>query len=631
MNKQQGVDFIFSISKEVKHFYETPVVFLTNKDYSDEVFNILCSMRTALVESAEKDTILDIIVEYHLQWLRTINELENYQKRLKDVTREEVYKSISYTIDAICNRFKYFNKYFENLKCTMTPEEARMLEVDLELVEEMNKEVTYVLLEKLTCFRNFTGEAEFHYKLKSTCDELMDWIDKLYDQLSIVFAKSLKIELQLANDLTKSLKQIVEDLSASSTPEAQAVLDELKLRGQEISAMLRSSAGRNLEITKIVEKINALDDRIKRLESQNSSAVVALVNKKKFLQDKLSELETLKTTLQEIHFEENPVTEDHDECICSYEARIFNHLLPVAERERLVTDLCYLWDKVIFGAKSRKSIISILSATDMKEEFTDELGTFYVDTYGRKIYKKEDDPILYQQNEKNKLVALHDDVDRVYYYDECGRYFIDKITRQRVYKAHAVASEYMMDSTGLLLKVKEERDGIVYFFDSYGRYYVNDEGRHIYREPDTNSEYEHDGFGNLVRLRTHFDLFALCPDDTNVSEDATYLKETVGKALRESIAAIALYQPADPIKDLSLRLKRYRSNIQLRDKRAKEKEELLIEREIRAAEERAAAERARLEALRDGVSEASFDSNLFNYATLDVDDTTSATTPATNN
>ncbi|XP_045773280.1 uncharacterized protein LOC123872792 [Maniola jurtina] len=496
---------------------------------------------------------------------------------------------------------------------------------DIEIIEEMHKDVTHILLEKLKCFRNFDTDDEFKIKVRDSIEELFSWIDLIHDEFTVYLTKY--IHGSVLEDLTKTLRQIVSDMQKSKCPIIQELLENLKKKGNDLSTMIRCTAVHDLEMNKLRGKINMLEDRISDLGGELTSApIVVLQYKKDYLQNRLGYLESSTMTLKrflelnDMHLEHN--MEEGKICTCKdfYQLRLFNHVLPSQERERLITEFCSIWDLAIFGEHSHKSIISILSAADMREEFTDNLGTFYIDQHSRKIYKIPDDKTLYQPNEHNKLVPLADDVDHVYFYDECGRYFLDSKSRQRVYKAHDTASEYMMDSSGILLKVKEQREGVTYYYDNYGRYYINSEGKHIYREADSTSEYENDGFGNLVRIRSHFDILKLCPDDVHVTEDFKYLKNTVGKALRECIADVIIHQPADPIKYLSARLMKYRENMELKEKRSKENEELQVEREIRIAEERA-AERAAMDAalLAQGGSETSYDSNLMKYVNIQDD------------
>ncbi|KPJ16535.1 hypothetical protein RR48_08126 [Papilio machaon] len=439
----------------------------------------------------------------------------------------------------------------------------------------------------------------------------------------------------LSGDLTKTLQQIVGDMKSSKSISAQKILEQIEKQDKDLSSMIRSTTCHSLEICKVLDKINIIEDRIARLENEPlSAAVMALKHKKGYLEKRLNSLENMKITLKDIE----DATEDQlksklsDDklCVCEdfYQLRIFNHQLPTEERERLVTELCYLWDLAIFGDRSHKSIISILSVADMKEEFTDELGTFIIDEHSRKIYKLPDDETKYQPNENNDLVPLTDDNEHVYYYDECGRYFIDPNTRQRVYKALDTSSEYMMSSAGVLLKTKEVREGITYYYDNYGRYYINNDGKNIYKDVDSQSEYENDGFGNLVRIRSQTCIYNVCPDDENVTEDFTYIKQNVGKALRQCIAQVILQQPADPVEFLSESLIKYRENIELKDKRAREKEEMAIEKENIMMEERAKQEAAARAAAQfaTGGSEASYDSNLQNYTPLQPEDLVSIDT-----
>lgn len=638
-SKLDTTALLFDISREVKHFYETPVIFITKKDFSDVVFNVMCTIRNLLDEENDnkKNRIMDVIVDYHLQWMHSINDIENFQTRFNEVSelpRDEVVQAISFTTDSMGYRLKYYQRYMEKYRKGLSNVNQSNISAELEIVEEMHKDVAYALVEKLKCFQSYCGDEEFKLKVNNEIDELLNWLDKISDNLALTLSKYVNVNLpHFSGDLTKTLQQIVEELQTANTPSAQKMLEELKEKGKELGTMIRCTAGHNLEISKVVEKITILKDRIKRLASQNATAaVLALQHKKDFLQGRLASLDKLKTSLKCMNkLVDMSLTDVAEEelCVCEdfFQLRIFNHSLPRADRERLVTELCYLWDLAVFGEKHR-SIISILSATEMKEEFTDDLGTYYIDEYNRKIYKFPEDETLYQCNERNELVPLADDADHIYYYDDCGRYFLDTKTRQRIYKAHAEASEYMMDICGVLLKSKEERDGVTYYYDNYGRYYIDSDGKHIYREPDAVSEYENDGLGNLVRIRSHLDIFEPCPDDENVTEDFRYLKQNVGEALRQCIAETILRQPADPIKFLSTSLIKYRDNIEQREKRAREKEELDAEREIMAAEERIAAERAKMEAelLMHGGSEASFDSNMIRYQSLTQADATSAST-----
>ncbi|KAF9809249.1 hypothetical protein SFRURICE_015712 [Spodoptera frugiperda] len=631
LEPSQDLEFFSDIAKQVKEFYETVVIFLTNKNYSDLIFNALCSIRTALREE-DKKRLIDTVVDVHLQWLYAVNEIENYKKGLSEsIPREEVFQSINFTIDAMAHRLKYFKRYMEKYREQLSNEHQVHLSADLEIVEEMNKEVTEALLEKLKRFKNYDCFDEYKVHIHEAIDDLLNWLDKNFDGFVIKLSKYITVHVPtLKGDLTKTLQQIVDEFNTDSgNPVVQDVIEELKKKGREIGFMIRGTAGHSLELTKVYDKILDLEDRIERLASEpTSAAVMALKHKKDYLEQRVASLEKMKTTLKSVQNLtdvklQGDFGEDDEVCSCEdfYHLKVFNHLLPMETRERLVTELCYLWDKAVFGEKSDHSIISILSAAEVKEEFTDEKGTFYIDEHSRRIYKSPDDGTLLQPNERGELVPLSDDESHIYYYDECGRYFVDPKTRERIYKAHATASEYMMDSTGLLIKIKEERDGIVYHYDSWGRYYVNDEGKNIYRDEDHLSEYENDGLGNLVRIRSQADIFQPCPGDAQVSEDFKYLKQTVGPALRFCIAEVIIHQPADPIKYLSSSLIKFRENMELKEKRITEKQELEAEREFIAAEARAKAERDALAALATrGGSEASYDTNMLMYSPLRPDD-----------
>ncbi|XP_063536096.1 uncharacterized protein LOC134745916 [Cydia strobilella] len=633
----ETVCMLFDICKEVKLYYESPVIFLTKTDFSDKAFNVMCTVHTILNEKRDEKTkgrILDLIIDYQLHWLQYVNAIENFEQLVIDrsLPKEELYQAVNYTMDSMTYRLKHFQRFIEKNRSGLSNENHAILNAELEIVEEMHKEIAKALVDKLKCFRGIQSGPEFDIKLKSEVEDLLQWLDKISDNLAILLSKYVSFNvLRLSSDLTKTLQQIVEDFKTDESPSAKKLLEELKGKGKDLCSMVRSTASHDLEINKVVEKIAVLDDRIKRLEEENAHAALgALRHKKEFLEARLNSLDNLKTTLKSLHtfadYMPDIPLDELCECPDFFQMRIFNHALPSPERERLISQFCYLWDIAVNG-KKKKSIISILSATEEKEEFTDDLGIFYIDEHGRKIYKKPDAPTLYQCNESEMLVPLSDDSEHVYFYDECGRHFLHPHTRQKIYKAHATASEFMMDSSGALIKLKEIRNGITYCYDNFGRYYINEENKRIYIEEDATSEYENDGFGNLVRIRSQLDVLEPCPDDENVTEDFNYLKRNVGAALRECVAKTIVAQPADPVKYLSTCLFKYRDNIEQREKRAREKEQLDVEREIRAAEEREALEKAAREAallMAQGGSEASYDSNLVNYQhSPDIDSTSS--------
>lgn len=621
--KEKDIAFLFDISKEIKHMYETPIIFVLKKDYSENLFKAMCDVRTAISEDA-KSRIVDIIVDLHLQWLHAVIEIENFEKRLSDLPKEDVYQAVSYTIDTMVYRLRCYQKYMERNKPLLPNQHQSNLTMELEIVEEMHKHNTMILLDKLKCFRNFSCQDEFQIKLREVVTDLLNWLDETNDDIAVLLSKYLNMNVpHLASDITKPLQNIVDDIQSTQPELYIEILNKLRTKGRTFAFLVRRITTYDLEISKVQERIGLLEDRIKFLRKEpKSPTYLMLKNKKEYLESILNSIKNSKTTLNEIHNKLTIAIEDtNDPSICSCEEfhriRIFNHILPTEDKEQLITKLCFTWDSAIFGDQSHKSIISILSAVEMKEKFSDELGDYFIDEYSRKIYTLEEDDTLYQLNELHELVPLSDDAEHVYFYDECGRYYIETKTRQRIYKAHAVASEYVMDSSGVLLKIKEERDGVVYYYDNYGRYFINADGKHIYREEDAVSEYENDGLGNLVRIRSHLDLFDPCPADANVTEDFKYLKQNVGQALRECIADCIIHQPSDPIKYLSAALHKYRENIELKQHRALEQEALDIERQIILEEERAAAEKAAMEAalLAQGGSEASFDSNFVKYST----------------
>ncbi|XP_048478320.1 uncharacterized protein LOC125488837 [Plutella xylostella] len=630
MNKEEGIVFLFDIVKTVKFFYENPVILFTKKDFSDVVFNTLCEIRKALLENASLNEVSDIIVESHIQWLHAVKDIENV-KNNENLKRDDVYTAIEYTLNALCSRLKYLQRYVDKYRPYLSNEQQEDMRIELEIIHNMHDDAVICLSEKLKCFKSFIGDVEFEWKTIDQINQLLEWLDEINDASSMVTTKYFTSYLPNLNEnLTKTLQRVVEDFIKKDSPSSHDMLKDLNRYRKQLGSLVRYVAEHSREMYKITALIKTVEKQLSEFGDEtpkHSPVLKQVLHKKKYLEERLEHLEKIKTTIEDLHsIQKIPsfegILDKRDLCMCEdfYQLRIFNHSLPPVERQRLVTELCHLWNVALYGVKKNKSFISIFNEADANQEFEDELGRFYVDAHSRKIYVIPDLDEKFQQNENNELVPLSDDANHVYFYDSCGRYYIDELSRRRIYKALETESEYMMNTNGELSKVKEVRDGTMFYFDTLGRYYINDEGQHIYRDEDSLTEYECDDFGNLVRICSRPNFLNVCPEEINATKESKYLQETVGKALSTCITDVILHQPEDPIKYLAEALFKYRENIERKEICGREKEALMVEREIRAAEDRAEAERKALElAMTDheGSEATDLDSNMLRYKTME--------------
>ncbi|CAH0604784.1 unnamed protein product [Chrysodeixis includens] len=580
MNKREGVLFLWNIVAEIQSSLENPVVLFTQKDYSIGVFQALTDIREAMLEKAKPDKISTIVTTFHHQWLEAVQEVEKFKKRVKETPRDVVLNAIDFTTDCTTKRYKRLRKYIDDLRYILTDDEYNKLSSDINVVDEMTEIVISALSEKKKYIRTQADQTEYHVKIQDEIEELMNWLDKQHDNLAVIFCKVLNLKTPVSpTDLTKTLKQVIDEVAADPTPEAQRIAELINIKGKILGSMIRISSINELEIAKVIEKIQSLKERIDRLEDQNSSALMALKHKAMYLEERLQSLENIRTSVKRL---KAIPTSSSALSLSDREVHIFNHILPHHDRCRLVEQLVQLWNSAIL-VHDHESIISILSVADLKEIFSDEKGCFTVDRYGRKIYSKGDDEVKYQLDEHNELVPVEDDDRHVYFYDACGRYYIND-TRERVYKDHEGASEYILNKAGYLVKVLEKVNGTEYYYDWLGRYRVNEKGRHIYCEENSSEEYEHDGLGNLVKIHDP-DTFCYdpCPIEPITTEENKYLQTEVGTALKECIAAVVLHQPNDPIIYLSQKLVKFHNNIIDRQNRIlQEQERLQIQRYIQS-------------------------------------------------
>ncbi|KAL0842197.1 hypothetical protein ABMA28_014358 [Loxostege sticticalis] len=611
MEKKEAITFLFNIAKEIKRSFESPVILVTSKDYADDIYRSLLDMRQVLIHSLPPIKLAEMVNKFHFQWLQAVKEIEDFRKRIKETPRQVILNAIDYTIQCMNNRYEYFNSFVHTLRASMPAEDRIIMQADLEIMSDMRDTVSSVLQDKKHCFQIEVDQYDYVVKLNYEVDELLNWLDRINDSLAIQFCKVINLHVpQLPSDLTKTLKEIIDEVAGSEIPEAPEIAEQIELKGNKLRSIIRFDAGHELEVSKVVEKIKILQDRINRLQEKKSSAVLALQHKMIYLEERLQSLENLKMSLNALKMESSREIEE-EEVLESAEVQIFNHNLPPKDRCRLVERLVKLWDNALSSDVTGKSTISILSVVDVSEVFTDDIGKFTVDRHGRKIYSRSDGD--FQLNEKNELVEVNDD-DHIYFYDNCGRYYLDH-KRRRIYKAHANASEYELYPTGHLLKVMEVRDGIEYRYDFRGRYYVNEQGQRIYLNPETNEKYELDGFGNLVRMHSTEMFYEPCPPEPMVVSECKYLQETVGGALKICLANVLLRQPADPIACLADNLEKYRQNIEDRQKRRDEELKMQAEREYYVPE---SVHGLQSYAGEDEGIYTSYDSNFDTYQTMTI-------------
>lgn len=505
MNKREEVTFLFIIVKEVQISFTSPVIFFTLTDYAENIFTTMNNIHNALLKDEPPDKFAEIVNSLHMEWLQAVQDVEMFSKRINNTPREVILNALDYTMNCIELRYNHILEYIDKMHSPMTEEEEQLLRENLTTINEMQHTVNSALLEKLQYIRSQADQAEYLTRIHDETEELLDWLDILEDSLAIELCKVLNFKVPLTrSSLAKTLKQIVDEVAQDNTPEAQRI-SEVSHVSNLISSSSRLDDIHEIEIEKITHKIKSLESRINRLRAETSPELMALKHKTIFLKYRLQSLENIRTSMNRLKndsWEQNSVEnlDDHGPIT----SMIFNHLLPHQDRCRLVENLKLLWKNALTdNRRDHESIIDIFSAVNLGEQlYSDEIGIFSVDKFGRKIYRKDTDDIL---NDRNKLVPLNDDEKHVYFYDLCGRYYLDN-SRHRVYKNHDGADEYILDKNGLLVKVREEKEGVVYFFDRLGRYYTNAEGKHIYRHDGSPDEYEIDSLDNLVRIHRNLSI-----------------------------------------------------------------------------------------------------------------------------
>lgn len=560
--------YLSTLTKEMKRSYETPVILLTGVDFGDSVYTVLTETRECSVRGGEPDRVADLVTSFHHDWLKATKDLPAYRLHLRDKPRHIIYEAIEQTIASARNRYPRFKVYIENLLDYVSEADRGIIEADVKVIEDMHENVVSVLQEKRAQLQNLADHEEFINKIEFEIDELLNWLDRIYDNLSVQICKIINLDVTFIKDLTKTLNEILAEVSISDEDETIKNISEMEDKGVALKSTIRTNSTCDLEITTVLNKIKVLEERIARLRDNSSAAVTALQHKKIYLEGYLRELQQLKTSMHKLQLASSlsnkivsPIVSITDAQRDNKDVQIFNHLLPEVQRYRLVDKLINLWRVAIYGQRRRKSVITILSAGDIREQFSDDHG---LDRLGRKLVNNPGSSSVHQINEKGDR--------RVYFYDELSH----KVDRN--------SSEYFLNDT-------------TYCYDDLGGY-LNDN----YEQKDM----IFDSFHNLVFKRNvGYEPMSECAPLSLLTEASQYLKQTVSKALKECLVDVILHTPQDPIIYLAERLEKYRQNIQLTEKSTEEKQTLS------AARKQMIAVRVNSTSSREAYSET--DVNFVNY------------------
>lgn len=566
MAKRVEASQLLKLTDEIEQSLQCPIIFFTRTDFADNVYTVLINVSRSVLDGAPPETVLEMIKKFHYEWLLAVKKLEHFRKRLKTIPRESILRTIDFTIKSLEHRYAFLNTYYKEMEVFLTSEEHELMAANMDIIAELRQIHHNTLLEKQDRFLNEEDQKEYLNQIYDEIEQLLTWLDWQYDNLAVQCIEAVNLKVPIVpSDLAKVLKQLVEEISQVGDSESQRITSLITLKSKT-SQVIPIRSLQELEITRLIIKIKALEDRISKLEE--SSALMALQNRATYLKGKVDSLLNMQQSLTR-QPDEFTIDDQIDD-------RIFNHTLLPSDRMRLIDRLVDIWDKAM-NIQSHDSIISILSVADIKEVFSDSMGQFTVDKYGRKIYNKNNE--LYQLNEKNELVLVRDDEDRPYFYDDCGRYYLN-LKSQRIYKAHANASEYLLNSAGMLLKIKEVINGIEYFYDCLGRYYINEHGQPIYRDKGKESEYEFDGISNLVKISKTKYCHAPYVKKPLTIEENKYLQQTVGLALKKCIANVILHRPTDPIAYLADSLVKYKLNMDEQQQHCDDEKERLATAEF---------------------------------------------------
>lgn len=400
------------------------------------------------------------------------------------------------------------------------------------------------------------------------------------------------------------------------------IIEYLKNTENDLKIKLKS-------IHSLEDNINELEMNLSRLTDEREKAQSMLDNKKYEMEELMKKISELEKLTDEIDNKIKNSFTNFNTQIDELEKKklevLENPNLTEDEKEKLLKEM---YEEMNDLKKSYGSELDML--TKERDDLSRQSKIFACDIDKSWCNFQENHLTAIDDLKKQKIGATSSEIDRInkeieildqkfidesnlverskcrsdFLSDEFGRYFTDECGR-KIYKRHSNASEYIRMEDGTFKKINEgvsiQLDEIgdyyideagekvyirKYLEDENGRYFLEPNGRRVYKSDPEASEYEFvngvmikikegvyekDEYGNRTRAE---------PESEKEPEEANeYIKWAVGRALVPGLAAVTVNQPLDPLTYLSNFLLQYRYNEIQNYEKEKEIKEFLEERE----------------------------------------------------
>lgn len=418
---------------------------------------------------------------------------------------------------------------------------------------------------------------------ESLKQRLQEEISKSENVLSADLSNTQLLELKAELFAAKTSIQ-TQEIMGKQIIEAKE--KDLMNRIKTIDALETNIAGMEQQLEQIIEAKEAAKRELETYKTELSDAIGELIRLNKLMesinQQISDKIQTFQNELDSLEDERMKLLQDFELSPAEKQKRLAELNAKIAKLKETHRSALELLDSRRNELESQ-SKTQTESLTVIQQKLTDKYNSQLRELELRKqnaspseIERIEADIAkLKKQFEAN--IAIFDKVtgemtgQRQYFFDQLGRYYVNE-TGEKIYQSNSLASEYVLNADGEMTRLR------TYATDEHGLYYIDNDGQRIYCVGTSRSEYMLVD-GVLVKR------VEVIPEKVQTKSD--YIKENIGVALRKALAAAVVHNPSDPIDYIANYLLNFRKS-ELRDlENDRYLHELMAEREkaVRKIEE----------------------------------------------
>ncbi|XP_023936325.1 uncharacterized protein LOC112044651 isoform X2 [Bicyclus anynana] len=352
-------------------------------------------------------------------------------------------------------------KTFKMHKVKQADFESEFLPLNTQLEEQLYKKVIDKYNTFMETFEEFTenlkkldkqekveafAKEHFPFSLKRKNDVFVFTYNFISTELSLAVDK-IRISIEeIFKRLGSNLRSVREQTDSSVSD----LLMQLYEKNKEHLNLSRRDIRKSVEIAEVQRSIDLIKDKI---VDSKQLPILRLQEECKYWEDRIREFDHIYQSLKKLREEEAQLLEQE---------KLYNSMkeceIPESKQkcwdimdDKLKGKLQEVKTLKLNAAKTLHTFFSVRGPDRVM--YSDNVGRYYVDEYGHQCYVFNYGHVVYHVNCQGEYVDIPDK-DK-YFYDEMGRFYIDKNTQEKLYKVAPCSSSYRIEND---IFVKQTKD-----------------------------------------------------------------------------------------------------------------------------------------------------------------------------